>query len=130
VVRFVSCEPLLGPLDLRSWLPAGGKESFLDWVIVGGESGVRARPMHPEWALSIQQHCRHANVAFHFKQWGSWTPVDSNRELGGGRRIKVSDASGTVELERLTKHAAGRRLNGREWDGFPTPRAPLRVAAE
>jgi protein gp37 len=61
-VRFLSCEPLLGPLDS---LPLEG----MRWVIVGGESGPRARPMRPEWVTSILEQCRSAGVAFFFKQW-------------------------------------------------------------
>lgn len=67
-IRFLSCEPLLGPVDLTAWL------SRLQWVIVGGESGAGARPMHPEWLLSLRDQCKAARVAFFFKQWGSWLP--------------------------------------------------------
>ena len=130
VVRFVSCEPLLGPLDLRTWLPTRRGGLALDWVIVGGESGVHARPMHPEWALSIQQQCRDTDISFHFKQWGNWSPIDNRKASDGGRRVKLVGTSGTVELRRCTKHASGRQLSGREWDGFPIPRIPLRGAAE
>ena len=66
-IKFLSCEPLLedlGELDL----------SGIDWVIVGGESGNKARPMHPEWVKNIQKQCEKQNVAFFFKQWGEWCP--------------------------------------------------------
>ena len=88
-VRFLSCEPLLGPLelDLRG----------IRWVIVGGESGPRARPMKPEWARSIREQCGDAGVAFFFKQWGA------------------HDESGV----RRSKKANGRRLDGREWSQVP-----------
>jgi len=82
-VRFLSCEPLIGPLDN---LPLKG----IHWVIVGGESGPRARPMQAEWALSILRQCRAAGVPFFFKQWG-------------GPR----------------KDLTGRKLNGREYDEMP-----------
>lgn len=95
VVHFVSCEPLLGQLDLTPWLwgrekPCGGcpkdvdcecgfkprrefsDETSLDWVICGGESGRNARPMHPDWARSLRDQCRDAGVAFFMKQWGEW----------------------------------------------------------
>ncbi|MCA1973640.1 MAG: phage Gp37/Gp68 family protein, partial [Caenispirillum sp.] len=91
-VRFISAEPLLGPLDLRNWLigreehgidwsrPVGQKSGAcigwtppLDWVIVGGESGPGARPMHPDWARSLRDQCAAAGVPFLFKQWGAWT---------------------------------------------------------
>lgn len=98
-VRFVSAEPLLGPLRLDRLGPAspggwttdalhgtrwpdldeGGAitshTSRLNWVIVGGESGRNARPMHPDWARSLRDQCVAAGVAFHFKQWGEWAPV-------------------------------------------------------
>jgi protein gp37 len=65
-VRFVSCEPLLGPLDLTGVLGPGG----INWVIVGGESGHGARPMDAAWVLPIRDQCRAAAVPFFFKQWG------------------------------------------------------------
>jgi protein gp37 len=74
--RFLSCEPLLGPLpdlDLDG----------IHWVIVGGESGPRARPMDPEWATDIRDQCLAANVAFFFKQWGGRTPKANGRILEG-----------------------------------------------
>lgn len=74
-VRFISAEPLLGPLDLRR-VPVGSgwvdALDLLDWVIVGGESGAKARPMHPDWAESLLDQCQRAGVAFFFKQWGEW----------------------------------------------------------
>jgi protein gp37 len=90
-VRFVSAEPLLGPIQFSGvlqgdWLRATYREKAgepsqkvaptLDWVIVGGESGDRARPMHPDWARSIRDQCIEARVPFFFKQWGSWRPID------------------------------------------------------
>lgn len=74
-VRFASCEPLLGPLDLRPWLGSG-----LDWVIVGGESGPGARPMDLAWARDIVAQCRMAGVPVFVKQLGS----AAGRELGAG----------------------------------------------
>lgn len=109
-VRFLSAEPLLGPVDLRPWtrfdfcpeendpeIPEGewacqgcdgsgarpGSECRarlhigLHLVIVGGESGEHARPMHPAWARELRDQCGAANVAFHFKQWGAWAPLDT-----------------------------------------------------
>jgi protein gp37 len=75
-VKFVSFEPLLGPVgsvDLAG----------IDWAIVGGESGPRARPMAEEWATEIRDQCRSANVAFFFKQWGGIRPKSGGRLLGG-----------------------------------------------
>ncbi len=73
-VRFLSCEPLLGPLDE---LPLDG----IHWVIVGGESGPHARPMKPEWVESIQRQCRDAEVPFFFKQWGGVRKHLTGRKL-------------------------------------------------
>lgn len=89
-IRFLSVEPLLqdvGELDLAD----------IHWVIVGGESGPKARPMKIEWALSVQQQCHEQNVAFFFKQWGGWG-------ADGKKRAKAEN---------------GRMLNGRTWDEMP-----------
>lgn len=118
-VRFLSVEPLLGPVDLSKWLPGDVPDGYcekdgyvikgyepndyelvmyrehLDWVIVGGESGHHARPMHPDWARSIRDQCQAASVPFFFKQWGEWKP-ESSANCGlqnggyayGGRDIK------------------------------------------
>ncbi|SRR5712691_530735 len=74
-IRFLSVEPLLGPLTLE----LGG----LHWVIVGGESGHRARPVDPRWVEAIKQQCTTARVPFFFKQWGGRTPKANGRSLGG-----------------------------------------------
>jgi protein gp37 len=76
VTRFLSCEPLIGPLDHLSL--AG-----IHWVIVGGESGPGARPMNPQWVESIYNQCRAANVPFFFKQWGGTRKNRAGRELHG-----------------------------------------------
>jgi protein gp37 len=88
-VKFLSCEPLLGPLRL--------KLRGISWVIVGGESGPGARPMRADWARSIRQQCSAADVAFFFKQWGA------------------HDEHGV----RVGKGRAGRVLDGRTWDDMP-----------
>lgn len=75
-IRFLSVEPLLGPID---HLPLDG----IHWVIVGGESGHRARPMAPEWVRSIRDQCRSAKVPFFFKQWGGVFKSRTGRELDG-----------------------------------------------
>jgi len=76
-VRFLSCEPLLGPLDLTLWLPG------LQWVIVGGESGAHARPMQFDWVRSLRDQCVAAGVPFHFKQWGGSNKKATGRLLDG-----------------------------------------------
>ncbi len=75
-VRFVSCEPLLGQIDIQIDLLAQNivTNTGISWVIVGGESGPGARPMHPDWARSLRDQCQAAGVAFFFKQWGEWWP--------------------------------------------------------
>jgi protein gp37 len=88
-IRFLSCEPLLGPLQLDL--------SDIHWVIVGGESGHRARRMKAEWAQDIRQQCQDTDVAFFFKQWGTF------------------DEAGI----RKGKARTGRTLNHRTWDDLP-----------
>jgi protein gp37 len=75
VIRFLSCEPLLGPLTLNL--------EGIHWVITGGESGVGHRPIDEKWVRSIQKQCRKARVAFFHKQWGGRTPKSGGRELDG-----------------------------------------------
>jgi protein gp37 len=75
-VRFLSCEPLLGPLD---GINLGG----IGWVIAGGESGPNYRPMDVAWARSVRNECLDASVPFFFKQWGGRTPKTLGRELDG-----------------------------------------------
>ena len=115
-VRFVSCEPLLGPLDLRRWLyPGEGKPlatmmNTLSWTICGGESGPGARPMHPDWARSLRDQCQAAGVPYFFKQWGEWKPVHEAR---------FYDITSCVGYERVGKKAAGAVLDGREHKELP-----------
>lgn len=75
-VKFLSCEPLLGPLT-------GMDITGIDWVIAGGESGYKHRPMDPRWVIEIRDICTAADVAFFFKQWGGHTPKAGGRELEG-----------------------------------------------
>jgi protein gp37 len=113
-IRFISAEPLLGPIDLRAvrlgHMPATAR---LDWVIAGGESGHNARPMHQQWVRDIRDQCRAAGVSFFFKQWAAWMPAAQAKGLEGeGER-----------LVHLQKNLAGRQLDGREWNEFPQVRA-------
>ncbi|MDE1914691.1 MAG: phage Gp37/Gp68 family protein [Sphingomonadales bacterium] len=92
-IRFISFEPLLGPItaDLTG----------IYWVIVGGESGPRARPMHPHWARSLRDQCAAAGVAFFFKQWGEWLPtgsVDIYRHGPGKNERQYPSAEGISML--------------------------------
>lgn len=117
-VRFVSCEPLLGPVTLPSLNGAG-----VDWVICGGESGPHARPMHPHWARSLRDECYEWGIPFFFKQWGEWLPGCQYR-AGDKERLREK-AQHTFDADNhsflVGKHAAGRLLDGHEHNEFPTP---------
>lgn len=187
-VRFLSCEPLLGPVDLSKWMPPGricarcsgcgtftsdrraltgcagycqdpsGKScnglpcptcgrvhywsgSYIDqssqvvhWVIAGGESGAKARPMHPDWARSLRDQCVAAKVPFFFKQWGEWLPAsDEVRDLiekplgqlnpwefpAYQLANRISQKVGNAWVSKVGKKAAGRDLDGQTWSQFP-----------
>jgi protein gp37 len=116
-VRFISCEPLLGPLDLSRWFRRKELHA-INWVIAGGESGPRSRPMHPDWAAKILHQCNKARVPFHFKQWGHWVPAEIIAEQTSTQVVQFRDER-PVEMMRLTKKAAGRVLEGATWNGLP-----------
>ncbi len=78
-VRFLSMEPLLGPVDIVPYIHCDVGNT-VDWVIVGGESGPGARPMHPDWVRSLRDQCGAAGVPFLFKQWGEWKPIGQMEE--------------------------------------------------
>jgi protein gp37 len=204
-VRFVSAEPLLGPIDFTwiaepddtkdgvidallgcNWIDGGGRgvtyrptrpghegremtrymcsseeeilaNRKLDWIIVGGESGPGARPMHPDWARSIRDQCAAAGVPFFFKQWGEWAPVSHMDEAAidacyapapddfpdaTRRRIKQSfvlQASGAIfkpcepgafaqDSGAMTMFAIGKKHAGRLLDGVTHDAMPGRAA--
>lgn len=114
-VRWISAEPLLGPINLNAigrrdmkfsaLFPGALAPQKLDWVVVGGESGPGARPMHPDWAGNLRDQCQAAGVPFFFKQWGEWAPR------------AVAGVGGYMERE--GKRGAGRLLDGREWNEVP-----------
>lgn len=156
-VRFISAEPLLGPINLtkvagtaclahdgaccgdRPWLDAlrgiqgcsragaygyperGQMPRGLDWIIVGGESGPGARPMHPDWARSLRDQCSAADVPFFFKQWGAHFPI-----FGGDGALDSSIYDGPiidgVGFAKVGKKVAGRLLDGVEFNGMPEVR--------
>ncbi|SLG33563.1 bacteriophage protein gp37 [Mycobacteroides abscessus subsp. abscessus] len=122
-VRFVSAEPLLGPIDLtrRGLLAPDECERRLDWVIVGGESGRGARPMHPEWARSLRDQCTAAGVPFFFKQWGEYITTEQMTEATYMTwDIEHGSAQYHPSVQwRVGKKRAGRELDGRTWDEFP-----------
>ena len=108
-VHFLSCEPLLGALTLS---PAARKH--IDWIIAGGESGHHARPMNPAWAKNLRDQCIRADIPFHFKQWGHWSPVEPQSRRA--RQIILSDS---IPMFGVGKGLAGRALDGMVWDQFP-----------
>lgn len=120
-VRFLSCEPLLGSIDLTGWFR---RDNFqpIDWVIAGGESGPGARPMHPDWAKTLLTQCQNAKVKFHFKQWGHWVPAEIVAETIKSTIIQLPSER-PVKMVRLPKKEAGRILAGQTWDGVPESRA-------
>ncbi len=118
-VRFISAEPLLGPLPSLNL--AG-----IHWVIAGGESGKRARPMHPAWARQLRNACDRAEVPFFFKQWGTWAPAPPESRLSvtvEGELIRSDELVGVpgapAPVRRSSQSAAGRLLDGRTWDEMP-----------
>jgi protein gp37 len=167
-VRFLSMEPLLGPVDLSSIDLDGHSEIFplkgttgcedddgnaasdlpaIDWVIIGGESGPGARPMHPDWARSLRDQCLAAGVPFLFKQWGEWLPWHQFSDAAGvddppeqtrfatmewiygawedvGKPDVWASKDGEIDdmqcVGRVGKKAAGRLLDGRSWDEVPS----------
>jgi protein gp37 len=162
-VRFVSCEPLLGPVDLTCIRQYNGEGEHIasyqvlwpinncgdsnrpaiDWVIVGGESGPNARPMHPDWVRMLRKHCHAAGVPFFFKQWGeyrSYSFFDNGRVTESIPLAHMSNPSlyytgsewlpifGKLDAGiafrhavacKLGKKAAGRMIDGREWNEVP-----------
>jgi len=118
-VLFLSCEPLLGPIDLSRWFVKADGDRRIDWVISGGESGPRARPMNPGWVRALRNQCRAHRVPFHFKQWGNWRPVDGH--IDGYRARNLEDKNGIpIVMVNMGKKAAGRILDGRKWDELPS----------
>lgn len=120
-VRFGSFEPLLGLVIEPQPL-----SDFIQWAIVGGESGRNARPMHPHWARSLRDQCAAAGVPFFFKQWGEYvaetalgTEVDLTR-LPRGQAVAWGDGKTShTRYTRIGKKAAGRLLDGKEHNEFP-----------
>jgi len=142
-VRFLSMEPLLGPVTLfdvdgeisqamvrKNPRTIAFPADLIDWVIVGGESGTNARPMHPDWARSLRDQCADVGVPFFFKQWGEWYPIGDvhgravrvDRVEIDGRLVPAScyhDWSDGFLSLRIGKKTAGRLLDGLEHSAFP-----------
>lgn len=143
-IRFLSCEPLLGSVDLwspRYPNPRGGRSGAvshwtpsIDWVIGGGESGPAARPCHPAWARALRDACVAARVPFFWKQWGSWSHDQAGYRPEKSRKLVTVDGAvhliheagifdtlDGVVMARVPKKVAGRTLDGVEWSQFPEP---------
>lgn len=138
-VRFVSVEPMLGPVDLLSNDCLGGcinyevcldnpetcincaQDCKIDWIICGGETGPGARPMHPDWVRSLKDQCQEAGVSYFFKQWGEYCspsqmPPDTFREWDIQHGTEIWDDE---PRWRVGKKKAGRILDGETWDEMP-----------
>ncbi|WP_250507639.1 phage Gp37/Gp68 family protein [Caballeronia sp. GAFFF3] len=152
-VRFLSMEPLLGPVDLRFRARSFGFPSHIDrhgnahgmpqgihWVIAGGESGRGARAMHPDWARSLRDQCKRAGVPFLFKQWGEWRHMNVEEQRANPDAVMRGRTSvwpdGTLgygdfrsnggygkPLFLMSKKAAGRELDGVTHNEFPRSHA-------
>jgi protein gp37 len=140
-VRFLSIEPMIGPIDLRHLQPGdppteidalAGTHGVLrphrgtcvriDWVIAGGESGPHARPAHPGWFRSLRDQCAAVGVPFHFKQFGEWAPGSNfPGNIPSGTSFDFDGTLQTADQRvwRVGKKAAGRTLDGVTHDGFP-----------
>lgn len=105
-LRFLSAEPLLGPIDLTL-------RGRIHWVIAGGESGPGARPMHPEWARSLRDQCAAADIPFFFKQWGEWS--------ADALLYRTPEGVCPPPEMRIGRARSGRRLDGRTHSAMPTP---------
>lgn len=169
-VRWLSIEPMVGAVDLSRWLgielmdalgpigsdePGWGKEMFaalsgrpepIDWVVLGGESGQRARPMHIGWARTIREQCLAAEVPLLVKQWGQWREADRADATHllhvDGRLVPIESATSSIDLghghqrhedlvdrghpgwmrvrKMSSKATTGRTLDGQVWDQYPT----------
>lgn len=154
-IRWISAEPLLGPVQIPDVIDRGAQGIWFDplrpkglginWVVVGGESGKDARPMHPDWALQLRDQCAAAGVPFLFKQWGEWAPGvwedlgDACHFEAQERGVRVPDMSNHEVWSRrvhwfaaapdgpgairIGKTAAGRLLDGRLHDALPDANA-------
>jgi protein gp37 len=117
-VRFLSIEPMLGPVDIAAAMPEAGH--MINWVICGGESGPHARPLHPGWVTDLRDQCNQTGIAFHFKQWGEWLPA--GQQGNGAGELPPSTQYhnfGHAMSARVGVKNAGRLLDSREWNEYP-----------
>lgn len=129
-IRWVSAEPLLGPIENMIGLHPD-YETGLHWVVVGGESGRKdqqVRPMHPDWPISLRDQCVQAHIPYFFKQWGEYLPLieiqqRANKNLDFFSLTHdpkiLSFENQSMEFWRVGKKAAGRILEGRQWNDYP-----------
>jgi protein gp37 len=126
--RFISVEPMLGPVNIpdkflcpcscyagkpRNPHPDCEGLPAIDWVICGGETGPKARPLHPDWVKSLVGQCRAARVPFFFKSWGEWSPFTPKFSF---QQYKFGDG---LLMHRVGHKAAGRLLDGKIWEETP-----------
>lgn len=128
-VRFLSCEPLLGPIDF--WPPTPGTEGAvtsdwspkglagIHWVIAGGESGGKARPTHPDWFRAIRNTCEDAGVPFFFKQWGDYIEAGANSEHLPTTKTYKADTSLDITMLKAMAILTGNTLDGVKHEAFP-----------
>lgn len=117
-VRWISAEPLLGPVDLRKAFMPDGERPVLDWVVVGGESGPNARPMHPDWARALREQCQRAGVPFFFKQTGVWQAL----KPGEAGKAEFHDKTTRFQWNTTfvkTRGGGSDLLDGRQWQEWP-----------
>jgi protein gp37 len=125
-IHGLSMEPLLGPVDLRMNAAdvdadepdTANRQSRIDWVISGGESGAEARAPHPDWVRSLRDQCAAAGAAFFFKRWGEWRPAGAAEASAPVARQAHAFVDGVVSLK-IGKKTSGRELDGRTWDQLP-----------
>lgn len=124
-IRFLSCEPLLADVNLKPWIKITNKVDSIEihtpfhWVIAGGESGPKARPMHPDWARSLRDQCNAASVPFFFKQWGEWLPFEETAQAPFYRRSSDNEEfdGHVLNFIDLETNEAG-KWQGKRWRGF------------
>ncbi len=133
-VRFVSIEPMLGPVDLTFDVGTGmgHRDSLLnygiDWVICGGETGPGARPVHPDWVRNLRDQCQASGTPFFFKSWGDYCapsqmPDDTYRAWEYEHGTEACWENDNPRSWKFGKKKAGRLLDGREWDEYPEVKA-------
>lgn len=129
----LSMEPMLEPIDISKWV------KDLDWVIVGGESGKQARPLHPAWVVKVQQVCARAGTAFFFKQWGEWLPdqeappevfADLRRKRAERQELHANpNVFATVRFDTRTMYRAGKKVSGNLLNGVTAQAFPKELLA-